>query len=105
MLARDRSPFAFAERESGRLPLGAGALAGVSFDTDRGFLADELGFDGVAPNSIDAVSGGDVPHPPLAPRGRAGAVVERRVRLLRAAGCVERGLLDHAAEEEPGRGR
>jgi argininosuccinate lyase len=59
MLARDRSRFAFAERESGRLPLGAGALAGVNFDTDRRLLASELGFSEVAPNSIDAVSGRD----------------------------------------------
>ena len=59
MLARDRARFAFAERESGRLPLGAGALAGVNFDTDRGFVARELGFREVAPNSIDAVSGRD----------------------------------------------
>ncbi len=59
MLSRDRSRFAFAEREAGRLPLGAGALAGVNFDTDRGALARELGFREVAPNSIDAVSGRD----------------------------------------------
>ncbi len=59
MLQRDRERFAFAEHESGRLPLGAGALAGVNFDTDRWFLANELGFPGVAPNSIDAVSGRD----------------------------------------------
>jgi argininosuccinate lyase len=59
MLQRDRERFAFAERESGWLPLGAGALAGVNFDTDREFLARELGFPGVAPNSIDAVSGRD----------------------------------------------
>ena len=59
MLARDRSRFAFAERESGRLPLGSGALAGVSFETDRGQIARELGFAQVAPNSIDAVSGRD----------------------------------------------
>ncbi len=59
MLQRDRERFAFAEREAGRLPLGAGALAGVNFDTDRAFLARELGFTGVAPNSIDAVSGRD----------------------------------------------
>ncbi len=59
MLARDRERFAFAGREAGRLPLGAGALAGVNFDTDRGSLARELGFTGVAPNSIDAVSGRD----------------------------------------------
>ena len=35
MLARDRERFAFAEPQAGRLPLGAGALAGVNFDTDR----------------------------------------------------------------------
>jgi argininosuccinate lyase len=59
MLARDRSRFAFAEREAGRLPLGAGALAGVNFDVDRLRVARELGFAYVAPNSIDAVSGRD----------------------------------------------
>jgi argininosuccinate lyase len=59
MLARDRSRFAFAERQCGRLPLGAGALAGVNFDTDRRQIARELGFTDVAPNSIDAVSGRD----------------------------------------------
>ena len=59
MLARDRARFAFAERESSSLPLGAGALAGVNFDTDRRQLADELGFERVSPNSIDAVSGRD----------------------------------------------
>ncbi len=59
MLARDRSRFAFAERQCGALPLGAGALAGVNFETDRRQVADELGFAEVAPNSIDAVSGRD----------------------------------------------
>jgi argininosuccinate lyase len=59
MLSRDRERFAFAARQAGRLPLGAGALAGVNFDTDRDMLARELGFFEVAPNSIDAVSGRD----------------------------------------------
>jgi argininosuccinate lyase len=59
MLARDRARFAFAEAQTGSLPLGSGALAGVNFDTDRRMLADELGFAEVAPNSIDAVSGRD----------------------------------------------
>ena len=59
MLARDRRRFAFAQREAGVLPLGAGALAGVNFDTDRRAVAAELGFGGVVPNSIDAVSGRD----------------------------------------------
>jgi argininosuccinate lyase len=59
MLRRDRARFAFAEQEAGRLPLGAGALAGVNFDTDRGQVAAELGFREVVANSIDAVSGRD----------------------------------------------
>jgi argininosuccinate lyase len=59
MLARDRARFAFAEAQAGSLPLGAGALAGVNFDTDRKLVAAELGFPDVAPNSIDAVSGRD----------------------------------------------
>jgi argininosuccinate lyase len=59
MLARDRARFAFAEHQAGWLPLGAGALAGVNFDTDRLMVARELGFHAVSPNSIDAVSGRD----------------------------------------------
>src|SRR5213078_817964 len=41
------------------LPLGAGALAGVNFDTDRGYVAEQLGFPAVAQNSLDAVSSRD----------------------------------------------
>jgi argininosuccinate lyase len=59
MFARDRDRFVFAEREAGRLPLGAGALAGVSFETDRRQVARELEFEEVAANSIDAVAGRD----------------------------------------------
>jgi argininosuccinate lyase len=59
MLLRDRDRFGAVLDETRLLPLGAGALAGVNFDTDRAFLAAELGFDGVAPNSIDAVSNRD----------------------------------------------
>jgi argininosuccinate lyase len=59
MLARDRERFAFAEHQAERLPLGAGALAGVNFETDRDLLARELGFAEVAPNSIDAVANRD----------------------------------------------
>ncbi len=59
MLARDRARFEAAKRAASLLPLGAGALAGVSFETDRQAVARELGFDGVIANSIDAVSGRD----------------------------------------------
>jgi len=59
MLVRDRDRFAAVTAATGRLPLGAGALAGVNFDTDRRAVARELGFSGVAENSIDAVSNRD----------------------------------------------
>jgi argininosuccinate lyase len=59
MLGRDAKRFAFVREATEELPLGAGALAGVNFATDRGLLAQQLGFARVAPNSIDAVSNRD----------------------------------------------
>jgi argininosuccinate lyase len=59
MLIRDRDRFAVVAAATGPLPLGSGALAGVNFETDRGMVARELGFSGVAENSIDAVSNRD----------------------------------------------
>jgi argininosuccinate lyase len=59
MLVRDRDRFRSVSAATSRLPLGAGALAGVNFDTDRGAVAAELGFTAVAENSIDAVSNRD----------------------------------------------
>src|SRR5450631_599369 len=59
MLIRDRQRFAAVSAATAKLPLGAGALAGVNFDTDRRQVADALGFSGVAENSVDAVSNRD----------------------------------------------
>src|SRR5437588_621573 len=59
MLIRDRGRFAAVVAAADALPLGAGALAGVNFDTDREVVARELGFASVAENSIDAVSNRD----------------------------------------------
>jgi argininosuccinate lyase len=59
MFRRDERRFEAVLGGTSELPLGAGALAGVNFATDRGFVARELGFAGVAPNSIDAVSNRD----------------------------------------------
>jgi argininosuccinate lyase len=59
MLQRDRQRFQFVASQCELLPLGAGALAGVNFGTDRSRVADELGFSGVSPNSLDAVSNRD----------------------------------------------
>jgi argininosuccinate lyase len=56
---RDLQRFNFCMTATDDLPLGAGALAGVNFDTGRMFLAQELGFGGIAENSLDAVSNRD----------------------------------------------
>jgi argininosuccinate lyase len=56
---RDCQRFEFAAHASQVLPLGAGALAGVNFETDRDGIAEDLGFTYVAPNSLDAVSNRD----------------------------------------------
>src|SRR6188472_3740458 len=59
MFRRDAGRFAAVLGSTTELPLGAGALAGVNFPTDRQLVASELGFAGVVPNSIDAVSNRD----------------------------------------------
>jgi argininosuccinate lyase len=59
MLLRDARRFGHVLDGTAALPLGAGALAGVNFDTDRTLVAAELGFATVAENSIDAVSNRD----------------------------------------------
>jgi argininosuccinate lyase len=56
---RDLQRFYFCIAATDELPLGSGALAGVNFSTERTFVADELGFSGVAENSLDAVSNRD----------------------------------------------
>ncbi|MTD43347.1 argininosuccinate lyase [Conexibacter sp. W3-3-2] len=59
MTTRDIARFRAVLDATAELPLGAGALAGVNFDTDRRMVATELGFDGVTANSVDSVSNRD----------------------------------------------
>jgi argininosuccinate lyase len=59
MTRRDTARFADCRHRLNQLPLGAAALAGTSFAIDRGYVAKELGFDGVCENSLDAVSDRD----------------------------------------------
>ena len=59
MLLRDRERFRFVRAQADTMPLGAGALAGTNFDTDRAAVAAELGFGSVSPNSMDAVANRD----------------------------------------------
>jgi argininosuccinate lyase len=58
-LERDRSRLADARNRLNVLPLGAAALAGTSLPIDRDFVAEELGFDGIAANSLDVSSDRD----------------------------------------------
>ena len=59
MLERDKSRFADCRARLNQSPLGACALSGTGFDTDRSMTAQELGFDGVMDNTMDAVSARD----------------------------------------------
>ncbi len=59
MLDRDHGRLVDTRRRLNVLPLGSGALAGSTIILDRHFLAEELGFDGVTQNSMDAVSDRD----------------------------------------------
>lgn len=59
MFSRDRSRFADCFERMDYLPLGSGALAGTSYETDRDFLAEELDFAHVTANGMDSVSDRD----------------------------------------------
>ena len=59
MFKRDSCRFADCLDRLDYLPLGSGALAGTTYDTDRDFLAKELGFKGICPNAMDAVADRD----------------------------------------------
>ena len=59
MLQRDIDRFIACLEHVDVMPLGSGALAGVTYDIDRDFVARELGFSGVSRNSMDAVADRD----------------------------------------------
>ncbi len=59
MLLRDKERLADAKKRMNYSPLGACALAGTTYNTDREMTAKALGFDGAMQNSLDAVSDRD----------------------------------------------
>jgi argininosuccinate lyase len=59
MLQRDIDRFTDCLKRTDVMPLGSGALAGVTYNIDREFLARELGFSQLSQNSMDAVSDRD----------------------------------------------
>jgi len=59
MLHRDRERFLECRHRVNVSPLGSAALAGTGFPIDREFTAKKLGIEGLAQNSLDAVSDRD----------------------------------------------
>ena len=108
---RDRLRLADCRRRANVLPLGSAALAGTSLPIDRDDVAARLGFDGVAANSLDAVSDRDfaiefafAPDADRRTSERLGrgvdSLVDRRVQFLKVAAGVLHRLVDHAAEDQ-----
>ena len=59
MLLRDMERLGDARRRMNLSPIGCCALAGTTYDTDRRFEAEKLGFGGICLNSLDGVSDRD----------------------------------------------
>ncbi len=59
MLLRDVDRLADCRKRMNMSPIGCCALAGTTYDTDRHFEAQRLGFDGICMNSLDGVSDRD----------------------------------------------
>ena len=59
MLLRDIGRIQDGVKRMNYSPLGSCALAGTTYPTDRAYVAEKLGFDGITQNSIDGVSDRD----------------------------------------------
>ena len=59
MLLRDIDRLTDCRKRMNVSPIGCCALAGTTYDTDRNFEAEKLGFDGICLNSLDGVSDRD----------------------------------------------
>ena len=59
MFTRDIDRLSDALRRMNYCPLGSCALSGTTYNTNREFVAEQLGFDGITLNSIDGVSDRD----------------------------------------------
>ncbi len=115
MFGRDLSRVRDAIERIDESPLGAAALAGTGFPIDRHMTAKALGFREPTRNSLDSVSDRDYAlnscRLPQSAPGIFRALPKRR-HLVHAAVQFRapfrrllHRLLDHAAEEEPGRRR
>lgn len=92
MLYRDYERFTN-WRESSWMPLGAGALAGVNYPLDRQHVAEELGFERVAPNAMDAVASRDSAFEYLAVIANCGLTLSRLAEELVLWSTQEYGFI------------
>ena len=77
MLERDRGRLAAARDACLELPLGAGAAVGLNYDLDRTAIAEDLGFERLSENSLDAVASRDFVVDYLAAAAQLGSHLSR----------------------------
>ena len=92
-LERDRARIAAAARSASSLPLGSGAVAGCAYPVSRVLLRESLGFGGISPNSIDAVSDRDFVAELLFALALLGAHLSRLAEDLIIYGTSEFGFV------------
>jgi argininosuccinate lyase len=113
MLGRDRGRFADARARLNESPLGAAALAGTSFPTDRHMTAATLGFDRPSANAMDAVSDRDFALEFLAAAAICAVHLSRfaeelviwssdRFGFITLVGRLYHRIIDHAAKAQSG---
>jgi argininosuccinate lyase len=93
-LERDRHRLAQVHLSAAELPLGAASLAGTTFPIDREALAKELGFERIAPNSLDAVSDRDFALEFLLAGSLAGIHLSRLAETLILFNTAEFGFIE-----------
>ena len=98
MLLRDLDRMKDCRKRMNLSPIGCCALAGTTYDTDRHFEAQKLGFDGICRNSLDDDA--------LEPIGRRNdSLVQLGIPVCGALRCLYHRILHNAAKEKPRYGR
>ncbi|HZY40760.1 MAG TPA: argininosuccinate lyase [Anaerolineae bacterium] len=95
-LRRDRERLTQARQRTAVLPLGSGALAGTPFAIDRLWLAQELGFNEISLNSLDAVSDRDFAAEFLFAAALIGVHLSRLAEALIVYSTAEYGFIELA---------
>lgn len=93
-LNRDRERLKQLRSRAAVLPLGSGALAGAPFPINREALAEELGFQAVSPNSLDAVSDRDFAAEFLFSAALTGVHLSRMAEMLILFSTAEFGFVE-----------